>query len=207
MNEEQRIKKNKYSLKRQKQNARAVVETRWRNKMRLIDYKGGKCERCGYNSPIAAVYHFHHIDPENKKFTLGRCMTRSIERLKSEADKCELLCANCHAEEHDKEYSTAREQTIQSWEEWDIDEQSRRKRREKALGYCPQCEQEFIKNFNTQKFCSPECRIESQKKVERPSRDELDHLIKQHSWTYIGKMYGVSDNAVRKWARKYMLLS
>lgn len=41
------------------------------------------------------------------------------------------------------------------------------------------------------------------RKVERPTKDELDNLIQQYPMTTIGKMYGVSDNAVRKWVRSY----
>lgn len=35
--------------------------------------------------------------------------------------------------------------------------------------------------------------------VERPSREELKYLIRNLPFTKIGKMYGVSDNSVRKW--------
>lgn len=41
------------------------------------------------------------------------------------------------------------------------------------------------------------------RKVERPSKKDLDKLIKQYPMTTIGKMYGVSDNAIRKWKKYY----
>lgn len=44
------------------------------------------------------------------------------------------------------------------------------------------------------------------RKVERPSKEELVDLIKNYSWTAIGRQFGVSDNAVRKWAKSYGLL-
>lgn len=65
-----------------------------------VDYLGGKCNRCGYNKCIDAL-DFHHINPKEKDFNFsenGHC--RSWERVKKELDKCELLCANCHREEH-----------------------------------------------------------------------------------------------------------
>jgi len=37
----------------------------------------------------------------------------------------------------------------------------------------------------------------------RPSKEELEKLISGNNWSAIGRMYGVSDNAVRKWARNY----
>lgn len=76
----------------------AVVSWRKRRKRGLVDYKGGKCERCGYDKCIEAM-HFHHKDPTQKDFTISG-KSWSKERLKQEVDKCELLCANCHAEEH-----------------------------------------------------------------------------------------------------------
>lgn len=72
----------------------------WRNKKKeeLVEYKGGKCEICGYNKCITAL-HFHHKDPNEKDFSISR-KSYSFEKLKEEADKCILVCANCHAEIH-----------------------------------------------------------------------------------------------------------
>ena len=36
-------------------------------------------------------------------------------------------------------------------------------------------------------------------------REELKHLIRSKPFTQIGKDFGVSDNAVRKWCDKYNL--
>lgn len=78
-----------------------VSETRRKNKLRLIEYKGGKCERCGYNKPIPGAYDFHHIDPLEKDFAISKKgETMALSKLKIEADKCMLLCKNCHAEIH-----------------------------------------------------------------------------------------------------------
>ena len=44
------------------------------------------------------------------------------------------------------------------------------------------------------------------RKVERPNREQLKKDIGMNSWLALGKKYGVSDNAVRKWARKYNLI-
>jgi len=38
-----------------------------------------------------------------------------------------------------------------------------------------------------------------------PPKEELEKLIYEKSFVAIGKMYGVSDNAVRKWCKKYGL--
>lgn len=74
-------------------------------KHKLVVYKGGKCERCGYNKCEAALQ-FHHLNPEEKDFTISHInpgQEFNLEKLYKEVDKCILLCANCHAEEHYKE--------------------------------------------------------------------------------------------------------
>ena len=76
----------------------AVVKWRQRTKLRAIEYKGGKCQRCGYDRCINAM-DFHHVDPSQKEIRIGGS-TRSWAKLKTELDKCVLLCANCHREFH-----------------------------------------------------------------------------------------------------------
>jgi hypothetical protein len=78
----------------------AVKRCRANLKERAVEYKGGCCERCGYNKCIQAL-EFHHIDPTQKDFAIGfKGHTRSFTKVKLEIDKCLLLCANCHREEH-----------------------------------------------------------------------------------------------------------
>lgn len=81
-------------------NKEAVIKRRKKVKAALVDYKGGKCSRCGYAKCLAAL-EFHHRDPAEKERGLSqKGATISLARLKVEADKCELLCANCHREVH-----------------------------------------------------------------------------------------------------------
>jgi hypothetical protein len=68
-------------------------------KQRMIAYKGGRCQRCGYSSCSRALS-FHHITGD-KRFNFAGSHTRSWSSLRAELDKCILLCLNCHAEEHD----------------------------------------------------------------------------------------------------------
>ena len=69
-----------------------------RIKEKLIKYKGGKCQICGYDRCTSAL-EFHHIDPLQKDFTISGG-TKSFENLKPEVDKCILVCSNCHREIH-----------------------------------------------------------------------------------------------------------
>ena len=73
---------------------------RRRRKVRqiLIEEAGGKCIRCGYDRYVGALQ-FHHRERSAKEFGLAeRGLTHSLEKLRREAAKCDLLCANCHAE-------------------------------------------------------------------------------------------------------------
>ncbi len=75
-----------------------VADRRRRVKEILVSEAGGSCRICGYSRSLAAL-HFHHLDPEEKRFGMGReGVTRSLAAMRAEAGKCVLLCANCHAE-------------------------------------------------------------------------------------------------------------
>ena len=81
----------------------SVISWRKRTKIKLIEYKGGKCEICGYNKCYGAL-HFHHLNSDKKDFDIsGKSL--SFERLKAEADKCILVCSNCHSELHNSIYN------------------------------------------------------------------------------------------------------
>jgi len=65
---------------------------------KLVSHLGGKCCICGYSKCLSAL-EGHHCDPLGKDFSLSS--GTSWERLQKEADKCVLLCSNCHREVHE----------------------------------------------------------------------------------------------------------
>ena len=78
----------------------AVRKRRRKVRLMAVEYKGGKCSRCGYSRCIEAL-EFHHLDSSQKDFGMSQDgYTRSWERVRQELDKCVLLCANCHRELH-----------------------------------------------------------------------------------------------------------
>ncbi len=80
--------------------SKVTNKRRLRLKMEMVDYKGGKCEFCGYSRCLAAL-DFHHIDPSTKKFNLSMDqLYRSWKVILAEIDKCALTCTNCHREIH-----------------------------------------------------------------------------------------------------------
>lgn len=70
---------------------------------------------------------------------------------------------------------------------------------------CPICGKYFYKHSLNSIYCSKECLGIAQRKTERPSKEKLLELIKTTSFLQIGKIYGVSDNAVRDWCKRYGL--
>ena len=66
----------------------------------LKEYKSSLgCGNCGENHP--ACLEFHHINPKEKKFSLGRAKSHlTMKSLKTEIAKCRVLCANCHRKKH-----------------------------------------------------------------------------------------------------------
>ena len=69
------------------------------NRKKLVDYLGGSCSVCGYCKYIEAL-DFHHLYGKDPGFQSIRYW--DFERAKKELDKCILLCATHHREEHAK---------------------------------------------------------------------------------------------------------
>ena len=68
----------------------------------LREYKESLgCEVCGETH--SACLEFHHINPLEKKFSVGRLNDfLSVPLIRREI-KCRLLCANCHRKHHARE--------------------------------------------------------------------------------------------------------
>jgi DNA-binding CsgD family transcriptional regulator len=100
--------------KKEKRELLTEVEKRGRNyervkthrqkiKSKSVQYKGGKCEKCGYNK-CEWAFDFHHLDKAKKDFSIAQYSTVSWEKIKKELDKCIMVCANCHREIHYEEH-------------------------------------------------------------------------------------------------------
>lgn len=82
-------------------NRTARIRLRKRGKITELKEKaGGQCVRCCYNKCLEAL-DFHHKIPSEKVSDISRLAKDSRFALADiEAAKCELICANCHREEH-----------------------------------------------------------------------------------------------------------
>jgi len=102
-----RVDKRKYKDRRE-YFIKAVYARRKKIRQMSVEYKGGKCEICGYSRCIDAL-EFHHRDSSKKDFGVSsKGYTRSWKRVAEELDKCSMLCANCHRELHAQVSSACR---------------------------------------------------------------------------------------------------
>ena len=58
-----------------------------------IQYLGGVCNIC---KGTFDKYEFDHINPKSVSFRIAVGLAFNIDKLKSELDKCQLLCVDCH---------------------------------------------------------------------------------------------------------------
>ena len=67
--------------------------------------------------------------------------------------------------------------------------------------FCMRCAETLQDKQQT--FCSDACYNMYNRRVERPSKTQLEADIKNMSIVKVGSKYGVSDNAIRKWMKSY----
>jgi hypothetical protein len=80
---------------------------------------------------------------------------------------------------------------------------------------CRRCRRSFFPSRPQQRYCSQACGTRwdrsklrgrpnpADRRVERPPYEQLLAEIDAHGYCWVGRKYGVSDNAVRKWVRFY----
>jgi ferredoxin len=142
--------------------------------------KDRRCELCGladewYGKPMSLILdHINGVPTDNR-----------IENLR-------IVCPNCAA-------------TLET-------HCGRKNRIDREPRACLHCGNEFIPNYRTHRYCSQRCGSHSngshapkpeERKVPRPSHEQLLADLKSMSFLAVGRKYGVSDNAVRKWLRYY----
>lgn len=76
-------------------------------------------------------------------------------------------------------------------------------KKEKKYFFCKNCNKKITKNakYNLCNTCS---RL-NKRKVERPSLEQLLKEVEEIGYCAVGRKYGVSDNAIRKWIKNYQM--
>jgi hypothetical protein len=140
--------------------------------VKLVELFGGKCALCGYNKCVQSLQ-FHHLDPKNKKFAIsafGHC--RTWKSVVEEANKCLLLCSNCHFEVENNIVAI-------------------------PTSIMPS-NIEIHEKFKAKIINLPK---KGKRKVERPPVEQVKNEVLLLGYSAVGRKYGVSDNAIRKWLR------
>lgn len=87
-----------YDKKRDPEKVRANGRRQGQRRRVIMDaLKSGPCTDCGVSYP-PYVMHFDHRDPSTKLFNVGKMGGHPMATVLAEVEKCDLVCANCHAE-------------------------------------------------------------------------------------------------------------
>ena len=73
-------------------------EENWNRLMK--DIGGQQCSICGFTDEYRGCFDLHHIDDTLKEHGISKLLAGSYDRIKAEADKCVLVCSNCHRKIH-----------------------------------------------------------------------------------------------------------
>lgn len=166
-------------------------------KTNLISLFNNKCCLCGFDKFQEAL-EFHHVNPEEKELKLSSNIMVALDKQIDEARKCILVCANCHRGIHAGYYTIPDNYSkFFNEEQANFLLQQNKEIKEGKKHYCQNCGTLISTNSS---LCIKCAQLKS-RKVERPNREELKHLIRILPFTQIGKQFNVSDNTIRKWCQ------
>ena len=157
---------------------------------------GGKCFHCGIEGH-QAIFDFHHKNPNEKEFGLSsEGHIRSLEKYLLELKKCVLLCKNCHALYHIGEikldYTKSENKLID--ERLSLIYSNEENRKNKC-----ECGNEI--DYKANKCVN--CYRISRRVSERPEPLDLAKMVLKEGFSEVGRKYGVSYNAIKKWCVNY----
>jgi len=81
---------------------RQAARRNWIHKFKkeLIIAAGGRCRLCGlgFDGECSSIFDFHHRQSGTRDFGVNNASLTKYgkDRIRTEAAKCDLLCANCH---------------------------------------------------------------------------------------------------------------
>ena len=188
-----------------------------KNRLLKENIKEHKCENCGNSEWLGnkIPLELHHINGNNTDNRL---------------ENLQLLCPNCHAltdnyrgnntrsalsEKREVECRKFKEalagnadgnlepSLLQEGAETRHDKSKSKSKKKKEPKFCEYCGKELINN--KYKYCSRECYHKANSGKRPPVYELLDKFKKLKSYLQVGKYYGVSDSAVKKWVVLYQI--
>ena len=98
----ERYKNSDKERQRKKRNQKLVIE---KSRNYIWEYlSNNPCIQCGESDPV--VLEFDHVDRNTKVNNVSELLKFSIEKVKKEIEKCQVLCANCHRRKTAKQFNT-----------------------------------------------------------------------------------------------------
>lgn len=175
-----------------------TVENQRKLKKKCIEYKGGKCVICSYDDYDGAL-DFHHLNPDEKDFTIAEGKNRSFDNIKSELDKCVLLCCRCHREVEFRNTDLSSYSMIKPSDKFyeiiNSDQQLQDIKLDKRFKKC-ECGNNINRYSEKCKDCS-----KKEKLSHRPTEETLMNCIGSIGLIETSKVYNVHVATVRKWVR------
>lgn len=110
------------------------------------------------------------------------------DRCNNQIGNLRILCPNCHSQTDSFCGKKKKKNKIKV-------------RKTIKINKCILCDLEYEAKDKNQKYCSYECHKKSLRRIERPSKEQLIAEISKSNYVQVGKKYGVSDNAIRKWLK------
>jgi len=107
------------------------------------------------------------------------------DRCDNSLDNLVLLCPNCHAQ---------------------TDNFAGKALRSEDFGkkfFCTRCNKELSSNTRTKmcRSCAAKTRIQPRKVENRPEKEELLRMVEKQGYKGTGRLFGVTDNTIRKWLK------
>lgn len=111
----------------------------------------------------------------------------------NQLENLKILCPNCHAKTptyRGKNKINKSSQTLKN---------KAQITKTKQIYNCSSCGIQLKGKYKTGLCLS--CHSKTQRRIERPSKEQLLKEIQKSSYVAVGKKYGVTDNAIRKWLK------
>lgn len=128
----------------------------------------------------------------NGKFISLQLDHKDGDRCNNQIDNLRILCPNCHSQTDSFCGKKKKKQRIKI---------EHKNRKTICVKKCVFCNLDYEAKDKKQKYCSYNCHKKSLRKIDRPSKEQLINELSQSNYVQVGKKYGVSDNAIRKWLK------